>query len=135
MFQQMKVRTRLTLGFLAVVVLGAIVAGIAIYNMTQMNERAKRMYQQDLLGISYMKEANLGLVYVGRAVRGAMLASTDEQRAKMLANVDKYEQMLRENVDKARPLFSTEDSKRSFAEAESQLRDFDGAITEVLKRM
>ena len=43
MFKQMKVATRLTLGFLAIVVLGAIVAGIGIYNMTQMKERAKRM--------------------------------------------------------------------------------------------
>jgi methyl-accepting chemotaxis protein len=135
MFQQMKVSTRLTLGFLAVVVLGAIVAGIAIYNMTQMNERAKRMYQKELLGISYVKEANLDLVYVGRALRGAMLASTEEQRGKTLANVDKYKQMLQENLDKARPLFYTEDGKRSFAETETQLHDYEGAIAELVKRM
>jgi len=135
MFQHMKVGTRLILGFLAVVVLGAIVAGIAVYNMTQMNERAKRMYQQELLGISYVKEANVKLVYIGRSLRGVMLASTDEQRAKMLANVDKYKRALQENLDKARPLFDTEEGKRNFAEAESQLRDYDGTITELLKRI
>jgi methyl-accepting chemotaxis protein len=46
MFKQMKVGTRLSLSFLAVVMLGAIVAGIAIYNMAQMNERAKLMYHK-----------------------------------------------------------------------------------------
>ena len=135
MFKQMKVATRLTLGFLAVVVLGAIVAGIAIYNMTQMNERAKRMYQKELLGISYVKEADLNQVSLGRSLRGAMLASTDDQRTRMLVNADKYKQLLQENLDKARPLFHSDEGKRIFAEADAQLRDFDGMTTDLVKRV
>jgi len=135
MFQQMKVGTRLTLGFLTVVMLGAIVAGIAVYNMAQMNERAKVMYQKELLGISYVKEANINVVYIGRALRGALLAPTEEQRAKILGNLDKYKQALQQNLDNARPLFYTEDGKRTFAEADAQVRDFDGLITELIKRM
>jgi methyl-accepting chemotaxis protein len=135
MFQKMKVGTRLTVGFLAVVVLGAIVAGTAIYNMTQMNERAKRMYQKELVGISTIKEANLNLIYIGRALRGAMLASTDDQRAKSLASVEKYKQTMQENLDKARPLFYTDDGKRTFADADAQLREYDGVIAELVKRV
>ena len=135
MFKQMKVATRLTLGFLAIVVLGAIVAGIAIYNMSQMNERAKRMYQKELLGISYVKEADVDQVSLGRSLRGAMLASTDEQRASMLANVDKYRQELQEDLDKARPLFHSDEGKRIFAEADAQLRDYDGLIADIVKRV
>ena len=135
MFKQMKVATRLTLGFLAVVMLGAIVAGIAVYNMTQMNERAKRMYQKELLGISYVKEADLNQVSLGRSLRGAMLASTDDQRAGMLANADKYKQLLQENLDKARPLFHSDEGKRIFAEADAQLRDFDGTVADLIKRV
>jgi len=135
MFKQMKVATRLTLGFLAVVVLGAIVAGIAIYNMTQMNERAKRMYQKELLGISYVKEADLNQVSLGRSLRSAMLASTDDQRTRMLANADKYKHQLQENLDKARPLFHSDEGKRIFAEADAQLRDFDGMTTDLVKRV
>jgi methyl-accepting chemotaxis protein len=131
----MKVGTRLTLSFLAVVALGAIVAGIAVYNMTQMNERAKRMYQQELLGIAYVKEASLDQVHVGRSLRGAMLASSDEQRVQNLANVDKYKQLLQENLDKARPLFYTDDGKRTFAETDAQLREYDGLIAELIKRI
>ena len=135
MFQHMKVGTRLTLSFLVVVALGAIVTGIAIYNMAQMNERAKRMYQKELLGISYVKEASLDQVHVGRSLRGAMLASSDEQRAQNLANVDKYKQLLRDNLDKARPLFYTDDGKRTFAEVDAQLREYDVLITEQIKRI
>jgi len=135
MFQKMKVSTRLTLGFLVVVALGAIVAGTAIYNMTQMNERAKRMYQKELVGITHVKEANLDLIYIGRALRGAMLAATEEQRAKSLASVDKYKQALQENLDKARPLFYTDDGKRTFEQADAQLREYDGVIAELTKRV
>jgi methyl-accepting chemotaxis protein len=135
MFKQMKVATRLTLGFLAVVVLGAIVAGIAVYNMTQMNERAKRMYQKELLGISYVKEADVDQVSLGRSLRGAMLASTEDQRAKMLANVDKYRRQLQDHLDKARPLYHSDEGKRIFADTDARLRDFDGMIADMVKRV
>jgi methyl-accepting chemotaxis protein len=135
MFKQMKVATRLAFGFLAVVMLGAIVAGIGIYNMTQMNERAKRMYQKELMGIAYVKEADLNQVSMGRTLRGAMLASTDEQRTRMLADVDKYKQLLQENLDKARPLFHSDEGKRIFGETDAQLRDFDGVIVDMVKRV
>ncbi|WP_296942360.1 methyl-accepting chemotaxis protein [uncultured Massilia sp.] len=128
----MKVGTRLILGFLAITILGAIVAGIGIYNMDQMNERAKRLYRNELLGLSYTKEANINLIYIGRALRGVMLASSDEQRNKTLANLDKYKQMMRDNLDKARPLFLTEDGKRAFAELDTQLRSYDDSVTKLL---
>jgi methyl-accepting chemotaxis protein len=133
MFQQMKVGTRLVLGFFVLVLLGAIVAGIGIYNMDQMDARAKRMYQNELLGVSYMKEANIDLIYIGRAVRGIMLAPNEPQRTKNLGNLDRYKQMMLANLDKARPLFTTEDGKRRFAEFDAQLKDYDNLIAEQLK--
>ncbi len=132
MFRNMKVGTRLILGFLAITILGAIVAGIGIYNMDQMNERAKRLYRNELLGLSYTKEANINLIYIGRALRGVMLASSDEQRNKTLANLDKYKQMMRDNLDKARPLFTTDDGKRVFAELDTQLRTYGESETKLL---
>jgi len=131
----MKVGTRLTLGFLTVVVLGIIVTGIAIYNMAQMNERAKRLYHQELLGLSYVKEANIDLIYIGRALRSAMLASNEETRAKYLAVTDKSRQLMQENLDKARPLFYSPQGKRNFAEADAQVRDYEVAIADMVRRI
>ena len=117
MFQTMKVGTRLILGFLAVALLGAVVAGIGIYNMGQMNERAKRLYQKELMGISYTKEANIDLIYIGRALRSAMLASTEADRDEVPGDRRQERKMMPDNLDQARPLFYTENGKRSFAEA------------------
>ncbi|WP_307727420.1 methyl-accepting chemotaxis protein [Massilia rhizosphaerae] len=135
MFKEMKVGTRLALSFLAVVAVGAIVAGIGVYNMAQMNERAKLMYERELLGISYIKDASLDQAFVVRALRGALLASTDERRAESLANMDKYQQMMQDSLGKARPLFHTDDGKRNFAAVEAQLREFDDMLPELIKRM
>ncbi|MFK3740384.1 methyl-accepting chemotaxis protein [Massilia sp. TN1-12] len=133
MFQQMKVGTRLILGFLAIALLGTIVAAIGIVSMDQMNERAKRLYQNELLGLSYTKEANIDLIYIGRALRGVMLASSDEQRSKTLANLENYKKMMHDNLDRARPLFTTDDGKRAFAELDAQLSSYDNDIAALLK--
>ena len=135
MFRMMKVGTRLTLGFLTIVVLGIIVTSIAIYNMAQMNERAKRLYHQELMGLSYVKEANIDLIYIGRALRSAMLASNEETRAKYLAVTDKSRQLMQENLDKARPLFYSVQGKRNFAEADAQVREYEVAIADMVKRI
>jgi hypothetical protein len=67
MFQSMTVKTRLLLGFLVVALLGAAVAGIGIFNMAAMNAQAEQAYESDLIGVSSTKEANINLIYIGRA--------------------------------------------------------------------
>lgn len=39
---------------------------IGINNMSKINDSADRLYQQELMGLSYVKEANIDLAYVGR---------------------------------------------------------------------
>ncbi|WP_323139926.1 methyl-accepting chemotaxis protein [Massilia phyllosphaerae] len=134
MFRNLKVGTRLILCFLAVALLGAIVAGIGIHNMDQMNDRARRLYQNELLGLSYVKEANINLVYINRAVRGGMLAATQERRDTSLANVAVFKKAVLDNLDKARPLFTTEDGKRLFAQVDDELRNYDSVIDEQIKK-
>ena len=51
MFKHMKVGTRLIAGFLALTLLGALVAGIGIFNMSRINDSSDRLYQKELLGI------------------------------------------------------------------------------------
>ena len=134
MFRNLKVGTRLILCFLVVALLGAVVAGIGIRNMDQMNERAHALYENELLGLSYVKEANINLIYINRAIRGAMLAATDERRQLSLKNVGVFKKNVQDNLDKARPLFSTEDSKRLFAQVDNELRNYDSVIDEQIRK-
>jgi len=133
MFRNLKVGTRLILCFIAVVLMGAVVAGIGIRNMDQMNERAQRLYDNELLGLSYVKEANINLIYINRAIRGAMLAASDERRQASLANIGVFKKAVLDNLDKARPLFNTDDGKQLFAQVDEQVRNYDSVIDEQIK--
>jgi len=124
MFNRMKVGTRLIAGFLVLALLGAIVAAIGIANMSKMNESTNTLYEKELLGISYVKEANINLIYVGRALRSVMLASTEQQRQAAVANFEKVNGQLKSNLDKARPLFYLEKGKQAFALMEEEVREY-----------
>ena len=134
MFNQMKVGTRLIAAFLILSALGAVVAGIGIVNMSRMDARNDDIYQKELLGISYIKEANIDLIYMGRAIRNVLLASTDEDRKAAVAKVDEARAQLKANLDKARPLFYLEKGKQLFAEVDQRVRVYDAAIMEATKR-
>jgi len=131
MLTNMKVGTRLIAGFLFIVLLGTVVAAIGIFNLDKMNERAKGMYQQELLGLSYAKEANIDLVYIGRALRSALLASSEAQRTQMLGKVEESRKWMRENLDQARPLFNRPEGRRIFAELDVKLRQYDSDLNDL----
>jgi methyl-accepting chemotaxis protein len=105
MFKNMKVGTKLIAGFLSIAIIGAIVAAIGIYNMGRINEMADRIYERELLGLSHVKDANINLVYAGRARGNFLLATTAEERAQNKANIGKYLDQVRVYMEKARPLF------------------------------
>jgi methyl-accepting chemotaxis protein len=112
----MKVGTKLIAGFLFIAILGAVVAAIGIYSMGRMNDKAAEMYHNELLGLSYIKEANINLIYAGRARGNVLLATTAEERDLNTANIKKYLVQVHANLDKAKPLFVTERAKEIFAQ-------------------
>jgi methyl-accepting chemotaxis protein len=133
MFNRMKVGTRLIAGFLLLTLLGAIVASVGIFNMSRINDSNDTLYQRELLGISYVKEANINLIYVGRALRNVLLASSDKDRDAARANVETARKQLNMNLDKARPLFYTEAGKRMFAELDQRVRNYESHIEQATK--
>jgi methyl-accepting chemotaxis protein len=133
MFNTMTVKARLVTGFMLVAMLGAAVAGIGIFNMSKMNAQAERAYANDLLGVSATKEANINLIYIGRAMRNVMLATTPEEREKFTAVADNARKALHEQIDKARPLFRTAEAKTMFADLDKGLADYDSGCAELIK--
>lgn len=115
MLQNMKVGTKLITGFLCISVIGAFVAAIGIYNMSRMNDMATQMYEYELVGLSYIKEANINLIYAGRARGNVLLATTPSEREANLANLKKYLAEVNSYLDKAKPLFVTEKAKQIFS--------------------
>ena len=115
MLKKMKVGTRLLAAFFCVALLGAIVAGIGIFNMGKIDTMAGRMYNNELLGLSYIKEANIALIKVGRARSNFLLATTAEERSRRQADITKFLEHNKSYLAKAEPLFVSPAAKELFA--------------------
>ncbi len=106
-FYDLKVGSKLIMGFLIVSLITAAVGYFGIRNMGTINNMADVMYERELLGLSHIKEANINLVYISRAERNFLLANTQEQRQNYLTNIDKYKAAYKEQLAKAKPLFAS----------------------------
>jgi len=124
----MKLATKLITAFVAVCALGAAVSAVGIRNMASMNTSSETMFKLDMLGLSRVKEANINLLYIGRSLRNALLATTDAQRSTALAKADENLALTRKNLDAAKPLFWSEKGKAAFAELESQWTAYSAAV-------
>ncbi len=111
----MKLGTKLFGAFLVVSLFGAAVSAVGIRNASTINDANDLLYLQDLTGLSDVKEANIGLLYVGRSLRNALLAPSDALRAEAMSRVESRMKEVEANLNKARPLFVSEAAKAKFA--------------------
>ncbi len=109
-------------GFMLLAAISAMVGLVGINNAHKINILADQMYLNEVLGVSYIKEANINLIYIGRARANYLLAGTREDRESELLSIKKYTDKLQSDLAQAKPLFVTEKGKQLFT-------DFDKAWT------
>ncbi|MCU7504762.1 MAG: HAMP domain-containing protein, partial [Ignavibacteria bacterium] len=131
-FYDLRIGQKLVLAFLLVSALTVIVGVQGLSNMGSINEMLDNLYSQETLGISYLKEANINLIYFGRAQNNFLLASTAEDRTKYQQRMDEYENMMKSNIEKARPLLHTEKAKLLLSQFESAWQEFKNVTDEVV---
>ncbi|CDG83557.1 methyl-accepting chemotaxis protein [Janthinobacterium agaricidamnosum] len=132
MLNRMKVGTRLIAAFSCVALLGAIVAGIGIVNMAKIDTMAARMYNNELLGLSHIKEANISLAKTGRARSNYLLATSEEERSQHKASIDKSLAVNKDSIAKALPLFTSDASKQVFARFTVVAADYENVMNQAL---
>ncbi len=131
---QMKVGTRLLGAFSIVALAGALVAALGIANMSKINDMGDRIYERELLGLSYIKEANIDLIYIGRSLRSVLLASTDEQRNKSLQRIEDARKELRSNLAEADKRFVSPAGRELLSKLRSELDAYDTDVQEAVRR-
>lgn len=115
MFSNIKIGTRLIAGFILVATISSVVGIVGISNASKINVLADHMYEQDLLGLSHIKEANINLIYIGRARSNFLLATSQEERQQHLASIKKASIALESYMEKAKPLFVGAKAQEIFA--------------------
>lgn len=133
MFKNMTVGTKLISSFLTLSVAGAIVAGIGIYDMGLINDKAGDIYNKELLGLSHIKEANIDLLSIGRARGNFLLSTTQEERTLNKENIKKYLASSTDNLDKAKPLFFSDRAKVLFEQYAAVAQDYEKELWQTLE--
>ncbi|MYN38090.1 methyl-accepting chemotaxis protein [Duganella sp. FT109W] len=134
MLKSMKVSSKLIAGFICVAVLGALVAGIGIVSMGRINDMAETMYTDDLLGLSYIKEANINLIYVGRSRGNFLLATTEAERAGHRKDITNYLKVIDDYLARAAPLFVTPEAKKLLADYARETQQYRQLLGTALDR-
>ncbi len=122
-FYDMKIGNRL----LAALIFGggitAIVGFVSVDKLALVADLSKASYEQETLGISYLKQANIDLVQVDRAAKNVMLAVAQDDREQYKAQVDAYTGLVTDDLAKAKPLIHTDKGKAQLAQAEQAWKE------------
>lgn len=132
MFKSMTVGMRLLSGFLLLAIAGAIVAMVGILSMGKINDKAEELYKRELRGLSYIKEANISMIYIGRARGNVLLATSDEERKQHTEAINKYFTNLRADLERAKPLFTTPAAQELFSSYDRMVTQYEAAQNRVI---
>lgn len=117
------------------VIASAVIGLFGINGTSKINDMSDVLYQNELMGLSHVKEANTALIGAGRALRSYLLAQTDPKiDAKVhLASLDKYRAVVTSRLASAKPLFVSEEGKSKFSELEAAYPIYLAAQDKVLE--
>ena len=124
MFGNLKIGVRLIAGFMLVAAISIVVGGVGITSASKMNDLAAAIYEQDLLGISYIKEANINLIYIGRARSNFLLAASEQERKLRLSIIAKSSTGLTDNLIKSKPLLIGPKARELFDKVDKAAQDY-----------
>ncbi len=131
-FYDLKTSAKITFSFLVLTTAMVVVGYIGISKMSAINDMADQIYQKELLGISYVKEANINLIYIDRAMKNLMLATTKEDRELYSKRIGEFDKMYRDNMEKARPLFYTDKTKQLLSNLDRAVADYQPIMTKII---
>jgi methyl-accepting chemotaxis protein len=130
-FNNLKVGTKLILGFLLVALIGGVIGLQGMAKTALINDMATVMYEREVIGLRHSAEANIKFVEVGRGIRSAILATTAEDRARQLQLVDEAIVKMHEELQGAQGKFVTDMGKGVVRDAIAAATAYENGVREV----
>ena len=104
-FEKLKLKTKLIIGFSLVVLFSIIIATTSFWAFDELIGNTKKMYEKDLLGISYLRQLNRDVNIIGRVTNRYVLAvnaGDSENAQKALETIAKTKKTQMELYEKAK---------------------------------
>ena len=133
--RNMRVGTKLIGGFLLVAGIGALIGISGIRQASEINDLAQLMYEREIAGLAHASEANIQLIAASRAVRSAVLATTEAERQRHIESVQQRLQTTRDELDQTGRYFSTDEGRAMVRETAGALQAYSVGIQTVLDQL
>ncbi|MDR2908983.1 MAG: methyl-accepting chemotaxis protein [Oscillospiraceae bacterium] len=118
--RDMKVSRKLIISFLIVVILTAVVGGVGIFGLLQIDGKYTAMYESNLVPLPYMSNVTTVLQRIRVNLREFTVAAySDDQELVNSANaaIQSYQAQMTENLNAYAALISNDDAKETFNRA------------------
>jgi PAS domain S-box-containing protein len=100
--ERLQLTTKLLIGFSAGILIAVAIGLNALSSVSALEAEMEKMYDNDLLGISHIKDANLNLIYMSRAMRHMLIAQDEAVRDASLATIKRAREKLMVDLAEAR---------------------------------
>ena len=130
--EQMQLNTKLLLGFGLILLLTMAVGVRSLFVVADIAEEAQSLYENDLLGVSHVKEANINLIYISRALRQMIIATSLEERRKAEENLSKAERTFKIELAEGRKRLYRAENKRLFDQFDSYFAQYTRNVVRVV---
>ena len=134
MFKEMKLGIKLIISFLAVAMLALIIGIVGVIGISNVNSYAHKIYNKDLLGISYVKAAKINRLEVARSWRSLLLNPHDNEAQKRFHDTSTEEYIeiakyhidsFKTNIQKGSEFFDDEKSRKILKEINEQAPEWE----------
>ena len=119
--ERLHLTTKLLIGFAAALLIALLIGFNALWNLNALEHEMESLYENDLLGVSYIKDANLDLIYMSRAMRHALIAQDETTRNAAIASVKRSREKLMSDLAEARKRMLREDTIARYAAFQKEL--------------
>ena len=132
-FEQLKIRSKLLIGFGLLLVLVMGLGLQSIYSTRAQAEKIRHMYEFELKGVSAIKDSSVHLMEVGRALRQMALASNAQRRSEAHLSLIDARLKLNTGLMSSGRMFLNADGRKRLSEVESVVQQYlanvDHAVT------
>ena len=131
-FYHLKIRTKLLAAFIVVALIAGITGYFGIRNMGTLNDLLQNMYNDRLLAIEYVQNAQIQTVYYSRAIYMHVLSKDPAEMARMEDEMAAYEGKRKEAVDQYRATFLIDQEKETLAKFETAWSAYKAVVAKIL---
>jgi len=110
-YYNMKIGAKLLTAFVLVGAIAALIGTMGIRNMGVLADLAAASYAKETLGVAYLKQADIDLIHMDRAVKNVLLSNTAADREHYRGRMEVDIANIGAELDKARPLVHSDEGK------------------------